>query len=123
MRPFPANADLQFLIGRSFGQIRLDPYSLQFLFEDGGKIMVESKIEHLDDDGSVHAYDCQNRNKEAIYLQNILQFPIVSVKAEPLCLSLTFSTGAVLRIFTEIGPYECGQIYSRKDRLGDFIVF
>jgi hypothetical protein len=42
---------------------------------------------------------------------------------EPLCLSLTFATGAILRIFTEIGGFECGQIYPPEESGRGFVVF
>jgi hypothetical protein len=39
---------------------------------------------------------------------------------QPLCLSLVFASGAVLRIHSELGRYECGTISSTA---GGFIVF
>ena len=110
MHQFPPSADLQFLLGETLGQIALDPWSLQFRFADGGQITVEGRIEHVDAGGLTHSHDCQKRTGEALYLHQLLQHSITAVDAEPLCLSLTFANGAILRIFTELGGLECGQI-------------
>jgi hypothetical protein len=48
-----------------------------------------------------------------------LQFLVGAVGVEPLCLSLNLDNGAVLRIYSELGPYECRQIYTAQG----FIVF
>jgi hypothetical protein len=110
MHQFPSSADLQFLLGETLGQIALDPWSLQFRFADGGQITVVGRIEHVDAGGLTHSHDCQERTGAALYLHQLLQHPITAVDAEPLCLSLTFANGAILRIFTELGGFECGQI-------------
>lgn len=114
MRQFPPSADLQFLLGETFGQIALDPYSIQFRFAAGGQITVEWQIEHVDAAGTTHPHDCQNPAGHAVYLHQLLQHPIIAVDAKPLCLSLTFATRAILRIFTEVGDFECGQICSDR---------
>ena len=116
MYPFPPAADLQFLVGDEIGQIALDPYSLQFRFAAGGQITVGGRIEHIDEAGQTHAYDCQARNRAAIYLHQLLQHRITTVDAEPFCLSMTFENGALLRIFSDDGPYECGLISSAASR-------
>jgi len=111
MHAFPSASELQFLIGKEIGQIALDPYSLQFRFVDGGQITVENRIEHIDETGQAHPNDCQARSGDAIYLQRLLQHQIVAVEAQAFCLSMRFDDGQVLRIFSDDGPYECGQIY------------
>jgi hypothetical protein len=110
MYPFPSSEDLQFLVGETIGQIALDPWSLQFRFADGGQITVEGRIEHVDAGGLTHSHDCQKRTGEALYLHQLLQHSITAVETEPHRLSLTFASGAILRIYTELGGLECGQI-------------
>ena len=122
MHPFPPSDDLQFLVGGTIEQIALDPWSLQFRFADAGQITVEGRIEHVDTGGLTHSHDCQERTGEALYLHQLLQHSITAVETEPLCLSLTFASGAILRIFTELGGFECGQInFLGKDH--GYIVF
>ncbi len=75
---------------------------------------VEGRIEHITEDGLTHSHNCQDRLGEPLYLHQLLQHPITEVGVEPLCLSLTFASGAVLRIFSELGKYECGQIASSQ---------
>jgi hypothetical protein len=108
--PFPRAAELQFLIGDRIGQIKLDPWSLQFHLVSGTEISVESRIEHVDEAGISHSHDCQVRAGEAIYLHQLIERPITGIEVESLCLSLTFEGGAILRIYSNEGSYECGQI-------------
>jgi hypothetical protein len=120
MHAFSPAQDLQFLVGEEIGQVCLDPWSLQFKFARGGQITVEGRIDHIDESGVVHSHDCAKRSREALYLHQLLQRSIATVGVEPLCLSLTLDTGAILRIYSELGPYECGQIYGVE---GGVIVF
>jgi hypothetical protein len=107
---FPPSDELQFLVGDEIGQICLDPWSLQFKFVSGSQITVEGRIEHIDESGLSHSHDCQTRAGEALHLHQLLQHPISAISVQPLCLSLTFASGAVLRIYSELGRYECGTI-------------
>jgi hypothetical protein len=112
MYAFPPADELQFLVGHEIDQICLDPWSLQFRFVNGGQITVEGRIEHIDERGQAHSHDCQTRASEALYLHQLLQHPISAINVQPLCLSLIFASGAVLRIYSELGRYECGTISS-----------
>lgn len=111
MHPFPPASELNFLVGEEIGQIALDPWSLQFRFVSGAHITVEGRIEHVDETGRAYHHDCQIRAGEALYLHQLLQQSISAIDVEPLCLSLKFKNGSILRIFSELGQYECGQIY------------
>ena len=122
MYAFPPSDDLRFLAGETIGQIVLDPWSLQLRFADGGQITVEGRIEHVDAGGLTHSHDCQKRTGEALYLHGLLLHSITAVETEPLRLSLTFASGAILRIFTELGGPECGQIIFAERGHG-YIVF
>jgi hypothetical protein len=110
MHAFPPADELQFLVGEEIGQICLDPWSLQFRFVSGGQITVEGRIEHVDESGLTHSHNCQTRTGEALYLHQLLQHPISAINVQPLCLSLVFASGAALRIYSELGRYECGTI-------------
>jgi hypothetical protein len=123
MHHFPPATELQFLIGDEISQIRLDPYDIQFLFSSGASMTVERRIEHIDVGGVLHSHACMGSTREALYLQHLLQQPVSAVDAEPLCLTLTFKTGTILRVFTETGTYECGQIYPSKENGNGFLVF
>ena len=120
MHPFRPATDLQFLVGDEIAQIALDPYGVQFRFSSSCQISVEHLIEHVDERGAIHSYECRATSEKPLYLHQLLQHRVSSVDVEALCLSLIFANEAILRIFTEIGPYESGQIYLRD---GDFIVF
>jgi hypothetical protein len=108
---FPSASELQFLVGKEIGQVCLDPYSLQFRFVDGAQITAELRIEHIDEAGQTHPYNCQAAKKEnAIHLDQLLQRKIKSVATDDFCLSLHFDNGAILKIFSEVSPYESGHI-------------
>jgi len=96
---------LQFLVGKELGQVCLDPFSLQFHFDSRRHITVEGRIEHVDEAGVVHSHDCQVRDGAAVYLHQLLQHKVASIDVQPLCLSLIFDSGAILRIFTDEGQY------------------
>jgi hypothetical protein len=117
MHPFPPATGLQFLVGEVMGQIALDPYSIQLRFADGGQISVEGRLEHVDGTGQAHSYNCQASDGTAIYLHQLLQHRIVTVEVEPFCLTMIFDDGARLLIFSEVGPYECGHISTRDNRM------
>lgn len=123
MHPFPHASELNFLVGEEIGQISLDPWSLQFRFVSGAHITVEGRIEHIDETGRSHHHDCQVRAGEALYLHQLLQQSISAVEVEPLCLSLKFTSGSILRIFSELSQYECGQIYPAGSTALVMIVF
>jgi hypothetical protein len=91
-------------------------------FVDGGQIAVESRIEHVDEEGVPHRYDCQERTGSPLYLHRLLRQTLGGVLAEPYCLTLTFGSGALLRIYSDNEPHECGQI-SRSDAQNNLIVF
>ena len=112
MHPFPPTDDLQCLVGAEIGQIALDPWSIQFRFTNGGQITVEGAIEYVDETGTSHKHDCRARTGAALYLHQLIEHCISGVDPERFCLTLTFDNGALLRILSDDGPYECGQIHS-----------
>ena len=89
---------------------------------NGGQITVQGRIEHVDPAGEMRLHDCQARTGAPLYLHQLLQRRITTVEAEPFCLSMTFEDGALLRVFSDKGPYECGQIDPADTRRG-LIVF
>jgi len=109
MYEFPPATDLQFLLGKAISHVSLDPYSIYFRLGTA-QITSEDKIEYIDAAGVHRLYDCQTYRGQALHLQNLLEHRISLIESENLCLSLTFENGAILRIFSEIGRYECGHI-------------
>jgi hypothetical protein len=123
MHPFPPEDALRFLIGKEIGQIALDPWSVQFRFADQGRITVQGKFEHRDARGEEHAHQHgEYRDVGPVFFWELVQRVITGVQREAFCLSLTFDNGSVLRIHSEEGPYEHGQIY-RSSAPDDLIVF
>ncbi len=111
MRPMPTATELQPLIGEQIGQIWLDPFGVQFKFDRWG-LTVEFDIEHIEPDGTRHNYDRKVHDGPPLLLHRLLQKPITSIEREELAFKLNFSDGSILIIHTELGPYECGHLYS-----------
>ena len=123
MHPFPPPDTLAFLVGNEIGQINLDPWGTQFRFSDGGHIAIEGAFEHVDATGQLHTHQASGeQDRGAVFFRDLLQQVIVGIEVERLLLSLTFTNGAALRIPTDEGPYECGQICRASDP-ADLIVF
>jgi len=123
MHPFPPPDALAFLVGKEIGQIALDPWGAQFRFSDAGCISIGGKFEHLDATGQSRSHqDCDEQDRGPVFFRDLLQQSIVRVAVEPLLLTLTFTNGSVLRIYSDEGPYECGLI-SRSDDPADAMVF
>jgi hypothetical protein len=123
MHPFPPPDTLAFLVGKEIGQITFDPWSTQFRFSDAGCLSIEGKFEHQDATGQSRSYqDSEEQDRGTVFFRDLLQQTVVRVAVEPLLLTLTFTNGSVLRIFSDEAPYECGQIFRSNDP-ADIIVF
>lgn len=118
MHPFPPASRLQFLLGKELVQIALGFWQFQFMF-DVGSISVEGNFEHVDNQGLVRRYNTDEDRLKPLYVHHLLGQKVIDCAAEPFCLTLTFERDT-LRIYSEDGPYECGQIY---DEAGLLIVF
>ena len=123
MHPFPSADTLACLVGKEIGQIALDPWGTQFRFSDGGHIGIEGRFEHVDATGQSHIHQASSeQDRDAVFFRDLLQQAIVGVEVERLLLTLTFTNSAALRISTDEGLHECGQI-CRSSVPADLIVF
>lgn len=123
MHPFPSSDALAFLVGKEIGQIALDPWGTQFRFSDAGCISIQGKFEHLDGTGRSRSHQgSEEQDRGPVFFRDLLQQTVVRVKVEPLLLALTFTNGSALRIYSDDGLCECGQI-SRSSDPADVIVF
>lgn len=120
MRPFPPAAELQCLLGEVLAQVLLDPFQVQFSFESARCLVAALGIEHVEPDGTVWAYGCSASDGPPLLLHRLLQRSIAAVAREDLRLTLTFDDGSALRVFSDLGPYEAGQIWASD---GTLIVF
>ena len=123
MHKFPQSSELQFLVGKELAQIALDPNSVQFRWSEGGQISVTNDLEHVDEDGVVHLYDCAAFTGPPLLLHRLLMKKIVMIEVQPLCLTLGFEGGQQLRLMSEEGPWECGLIWFTDDLADGWIVY
>lgn len=120
MYPFPAAPQLERFVGDAIAQVSFDPYAIQLSFESMSRLTAEQRIEHVEADGAVWAYDCKAANGPPLVLHRLLYKQIVAVEREDLRLTFRLEDGSSLAIFSEDGPYESGQIETAD---GEFIVF
>lgn len=118
MHPFPPASDLQFLVGRQLELICLGLWQSQFAF-DVGSISVEGDLEHVDSEGTVRRHNTDNDRPNPLFVHHLIGQKIMDLRVEPFCLTLKFERD-ILRIYSEDGPYECGQIYDDANQLTVF---
>jgi len=118
MRRFPPASDLQFLVGKELEQICLGLWQFQFRFDAGG-ISVEGALEHVDSNGVVRRHNTDEDRLKPLLVHHLIGQKVIDCAVEPFCLTLTFERDT-LRVYSEDGPYEDGQIY---DNAGVFVVF
>jgi hypothetical protein len=123
MRRFPAEAQLQFLVGKEVGQIRLDPHSVQFIFWNGGMIHVDHDFVHVADDKKSYDCDCTAHTAPPLLLHRLIAKTITLFEVEPLRLTLAFNDGQKLILHSEEGPHECGQFWFSDDIADGYIVY
>jgi len=109
MHPFPPQAQLNYLIGDTLGQVRLDPYSTQFLFERT-KILTVLALEHVDVDGTIWRFENIATDSGPSLLHRLVGDTVKSVQVQALQLTLGFESGAQLSLFSDLGHYEAGTI-------------
>lgn len=116
MYPFPQVSDLHFLIDLELEQISLGRWQIQFNF-DKARIHVEFDLEHIDKSGTRRRHNTDEDRFSPILLHHLLGQKVKLIEVEPLSLNLTFDSGDIIRILTEVSAYECGQIYDNEGRL------
>ena len=99
-------------------QVCLDPNSIQFRFERN-RLMSELSVEQIEPDGTVWVNECFAAEASANMLHRLVGKAVTAIDTSGLALSITFENGAVLRVLSEIGPYEAGHI----DGEGGLFVF
>lgn len=119
MHQFPAASDLQFLVGRRLEQICLGFWQFQFVF-DRARVSVEGDLEHVDIEGVVRCHNTDADRLAPIYVHHLLGQTVATASVEPFCLTLAFALGDLLRIYSDQGQFECGQIYDDEGRLTVF---
>ena len=118
MKAFPETGELKFLLGLTVRNAILQPYSIDFTFDDGTFLIVEEGLEHVYEDGRSYWLNPQEEYGP-VDLHRIVNRQIVSLEREPFMLTLTFDNGHMMRIISTPGIYESGH-FSRQ---GDVVVF
>jgi hypothetical protein len=119
MHPFPETPKLQFLVGAELEQVCLGPWQIQFNF-DKGRISVEGELEHLDKSGKVRRHNTVENRLAPFLLHHLFGQKVRLIEVEPYRLTLAFDGGDIIRILSDEGPYECGQIYDEDGLLAVF---
>ena len=119
MHPFPSAADLHFFVGKELQQICLGQWQVWLHFGGKAHISIEGGFEHVDKAGFVRSHNLEER-LAPICFRNLCGQKVRLVEVQKLRLTLAFDGGDLIRVHTDEGPYERGQIYDDK---GDLTVF
>jgi hypothetical protein len=123
MRPFPNYDIFEPFIGDELVQISYGPNDIQLAFTSGRRIHIEYRVEHTDPQGVKRTYECEAFKDEPQMLHRLLQSPVTSIERTDMRVEFNFQTGAKLSLETELGPYECGQIFPNPHSQDDLEVF
>ena len=118
MKEFPEQALLQFLVGRTVGNVVFQPYSIDFSLDDNSYLVVEHLLEYVGQHGAVERLNPQE-GFGATALHRIVSRVVTSVVREPFSLTLHFDNGHSLKVHSIPGRYESGHISGN----GDYFVF
>jgi hypothetical protein len=118
MKEFPEQALLQFLVGRTVGNVVFQPYSIDFTLDDNSYLVVEHLLEYVGQHGAVERLNPQE-GFGATALHRIVSRVVTSVVREPFSLTLHFDNGHSLKVHSIPGRYESGHISGN----GDYFVF
>lgn len=119
MHPFPNATELHFLIGLELEQVCLGRWQIQLNF-DKVRINIEGALEHIDKHGTLRRHNTDQDRLSPILLHNLFGQKVRVIGVEPLRLTLAFDGDDIIRILSDEGPYECGQIYDEEGQLTVF---
>lgn len=119
MHPFPENPKLEFLVGAELEQVCFGRWQIQLNF-DKGRISVEGELEHVDKAGKVRRHNTDEDRLAPFFLHHLFGQKVRLMEVEPFRLTLAFDGGDIIRILSDEGPYECGQIYDKDGQLTVF---
>jgi hypothetical protein len=120
MHPFPPLDELQWLLGDELDTITFGAYMVSFAFVSGGRLAVEFRLEQHAPGVDVRTYDFQRREGDTALTELFLKTVSHIDRTSETLLRITFDGECTLVVQSELGPYECGQIYHPN---GDFTVF
>jgi hypothetical protein len=119
MHRFPHPDEVRYLVGCELQTVTLLRWTTRFAF-DQAQLYVQWAFEHVDGLGKAWRLCPDGDGLEPVNLRRLCQQKVTTISVEPLTLSLVFSDGDVLKIFTEVGMYECGQIYDADGKITVF---
>ena len=120
MHPLPPAAEFQSFVGDAMAQVFLDPFGLHFTFESMRWLAAYHRIEHIEADGSVWAYDCEAAEGPPLVLHRLLYRRIEAVEWEDLAVTFRMEGGSALKVLSELGPFESGLLGGPEKELAVF---
>ena len=111
MYPFPPKEEISFLIGETLSQIRINPFSIDLVFERNSVLTAEFAIEHRPAIGEQTRYDLQKMvHAPPITFHHCIGRKIVDLAVADTRLQLKFDGGDVVWVYSHLGQHESGQI-------------
>jgi hypothetical protein len=108
MQPFPPAKNLEPLVGDSIVQIRLDPNSVQILFESGLTLLVQKRLTHECEGQDRYEYQCEAWRDGPALLHRLVQKSVVEIDRQDWSLSITLNDGSILTVHSDNSNFESG---------------
>lgn len=110
MNEFPPYEALEFFIGLRVSNVIFQPYSVDFTFDDGTRLVCEHNVEHCDTAGRRQVLDIQ-KGFDTVALHNVVDRRIVRIVRDAFSLCFTFDDGQKVKISSLPGEFESGHIW------------
>ena len=108
MQPFPSAESPKMLPGDRIAQIKLDPNSVQVLFESGLVLVVEESVEHVCVDQPSYVYRCEAWRDGPSLLHRLIQKSIVGIDRQDWSLALDLDDRSKLTVYSDDINFESG---------------
>ena len=120
---FPAQSELEFLVGKEVTRISFGTSSIYFAWWEGGGIDAMGYFDHIDCTGVCSEFGKSNWVDPPSLLHRLLQHKIVSLKTSTETLELLFDDTQLLRFHAVPNLIENGLIMFGNDLQAGYIIF
>lgn len=122
MYRFPADLDLNEIIGNDLDQICLGGFDVQFVFGSRTTIAVQSRVSVFENDDLLVAWD-EKKNWSNLSFQRLLNATVKSYRViNDQTLEIQLSGALKLQLHDDSDQYESMQIYRKGDRNAPIVI-
>lgn len=111
MYRIPIDLDLSFCVGASLNQIAVGKFDVQFIFDSGARIALQSEAEVIESE-EVVAHWSEEGGWSSIAFHSLLNSDVIrGLVPNETTIELHFSNGQLLRLYDNSNQFESMQIY------------